>query len=66
MNRDECFARDSLDEPPNWGGVEGIMYSIAVLKAQGCNQEIVTLDSPYEPWVKTAELPLYAMGIRNP
>lgn len=52
--------------PESGGPVEGIMNSIAVLKAQGCNQEIVTLDSPYEPWVKTAELPLHAMGIRNP
>ena len=52
--------------PESGGPVEGIVNSIAVLKEQGCNQEIVSLDSPFDPWVKTAPLPLHAMGIRNP
>ena len=52
--------------PETGGPVEGITASIAVLKGQGCDQEIVCLDSPCDPWTKAMSVPVHAMGIRHP
>ena len=43
-----------------------IMTSASVLSEQGCHQEILSLDSPLDPWSRTVTIKLHAMGIRNP
>jgi glycosyltransferase involved in cell wall biosynthesis len=51
---------------PEYGGpIEGIFTSAQALREQGCDREILSLDSPDDPWVKTCPLPVYAMGIRG-
>lgn len=57
--------------PETGGPIEVILTSAGVLSEQGCHQEILSLDSPLDPWAKnlwakTASLPLHAMGIRTP
>jgi glycosyltransferase involved in cell wall biosynthesis len=52
--------------PESGGPIEGIFTSSAVLREQGCDREIMSLDSPSDPWVKTCPLRLYPMGIRHP
>lgn len=52
--------------PESGGPIEGIAMSAPILKEQGCHQEIVSLDSPLDPWVQTSPLPVYPLGIRNP
>ncbi|HET6375403.1 MAG TPA: glycosyltransferase, partial [Methylocella sp.] len=52
--------------PESGGPIEGIAMSAPILKEQGCHQEIVSLDSPLDPWVQTAPLPVHPLGIRNP
>ncbi|WP_036257708.1 glycosyltransferase [Methylocapsa aurea] len=51
---------------PEYGGpIEGIFTSAKALREQGCDREILSLDSPSDPWVSACPLPVYAMGIRN-
>jgi hypothetical protein len=52
--------------PEGGGPIEGIMNSAAILKEHGWSQEIVSLDSPLDPWTKKTPMPLYPMGLRNP
>lgn len=52
--------------PETGGPIEGIVTSAGALHEQGCDREIVSLDSPNDPWVKSCPLPVYPMGIRNP
>src|SRR5450631_2046655 len=52
--------------PETGGPIEVITTSASVLSEHGCHQEILSLDSPLDPWTKTAALPLHAMGIRDP
>lgn len=52
--------------PEGGGPIEVVKTSAAVLKAQGCRQEILSLDSPLDPCIETAPVLLHAMGIRNP
>jgi Glycosyl transferase 4-like domain len=52
--------------PETGGPIEVITSSASVLSEHGCHQEILSLDSPLDPWTKTAALPLHAMGIRDP
>jgi glycosyltransferase involved in cell wall biosynthesis len=52
--------------PETGGPIEVIMTSASVLSEQGCHQEILSLDSPLDPWSKTVSMKLHAMGIRNP
>jgi glycosyltransferase involved in cell wall biosynthesis len=42
------------------------MTSASVLSGQGCYQEILSLDSPLDPWTKTMPMKLHTMGLRNP
>ncbi len=52
---------------PEFGGpIEGILTSSGVLREQGCDREIVSLDAPSDPWVKTCPLPVHALGIGHP
>jgi glycosyltransferase involved in cell wall biosynthesis len=52
---------------PEFGGpIEGIFISAPVLREQGCNREIVSLDAPGDPWVKNCPLPVYPLGIQSP
>lgn len=52
--------------PEHGGPMEGIVTSSAALREHGCDREIVSLDSPGDPWVQSCPLPVYAMGIRHP
>jgi glycosyltransferase involved in cell wall biosynthesis len=52
--------------PETGGPFEVVMVSASALKEQGDVHEIVTLDSPLDPWTKTIPVPIHAMGIRNP
>jgi glycosyltransferase involved in cell wall biosynthesis len=52
--------------PETGGPIEVITTSASVLSEHGCHQEILSLDSPLDPWTKTGALPLHAMGIRDP
>jgi glycosyltransferase involved in cell wall biosynthesis len=52
--------------PETGGPIEVILTSAGVLKEQGYNHEVVSLDSPLDPWTKSIPLPLHVMGIRNP
>jgi len=51
--------------PETGGPVEVILSAASVLEAQGCKQEIISLDSPLDSWTRTVALPHHAMGIRN-
>jgi hypothetical protein len=51
--------------PETGGPIEVSMTSASVLSEQGC-QEILSLDSPLDPWSRTVTIKLHAMGIRNP
>jgi hypothetical protein len=44
------------------GPIEGIRQSSAVLRAQGHEVEIVSLDSPDEPWLLDFPIQLHALG----
>ncbi|WP_245257439.1 glycosyltransferase [Methylocapsa acidiphila] len=51
---------------PEFGGpIEGIMTSAGILREQGCDREILSLDSPDDPWVKSCPLPVHPMGIAH-
>lgn len=51
---------------PEFGGpIEGIMTSAGILREQGCDREILSLDAPGDPWVKSCPLPVHALGIRH-
>lgn len=52
--------------PETGGSIEVITTSASVLSEQGCHQEILSLDSPLDPWSRTVTIKLHAMGIRNP
>lgn len=52
--------------PESGGPIEGIFTSSPVLREQGCDREVMSLDSPSDPWVKTCPLRVYPMGIRHP
>ncbi len=52
-------------DPEGGGPIEGIMTSAGILREQGCDREILSLDSPSDPWVKSCPLPVYAMGVRH-
>lgn len=52
--------------PESGGPIQGILASAGVLKEQGCTQEIVSLDSPLDPWARGMPFPLHPMGIRDP
>ncbi|ACK49660.1 glycosyl transferase group 1 [Methylocella silvestris BL2] len=52
---------------PEYGGpIEGIFTSAPALRAQGCDREIVSLDMPTDPWVKTSPVRVYPMGNPSP
>jgi glycosyltransferase involved in cell wall biosynthesis len=42
------------------------MTSAGILRQQGCDREIVSLDAPTDPWVKACPLPVHALGISHP
>lgn len=48
------------------GPIEVIMTSASVLAKHGCEQEILSLDSPLDGWSRTVPMALHAMGIRDP
>ncbi|HET6377852.1 MAG TPA: glycosyltransferase [Methylocella sp.] len=52
--------------PEAGGPVESILIWGAVLKEHGCSIEVLSLDSPLEPWIESFPLKLYPMGLRNP
>lgn len=52
--------------PAHGGPIEGIFTSSAALREHGCDREILSLDSPDDPWVKSCPLPVYPVGIRHP
>ncbi|HYP57281.1 MAG TPA: glycosyltransferase [Beijerinckia sp.] len=52
--------------PETGGPIEGIFSSAGVLLDQGCQREIVSLDSPHDPWVKSCPLTVYPLGIKHP
>jgi len=52
--------------PETGGPIEVILTSAGVLKEHGCTSEVLSLDSPIDPWIKSLPLPLYAMGPRHP
>ncbi len=52
---------------PEYGGpIEGIFASAAALLENGCDREILSLDIPSDPWVRTCPLPVYPQGDSNP
>jgi glycosyltransferase involved in cell wall biosynthesis len=52
---------------PEYGGpLEGIFTSAPVLRAHGCDREILSLDLPSDPWVKSCPVPVYPMGNSDP
>jgi glycosyltransferase involved in cell wall biosynthesis len=52
---------------PEYGGpIEGIFTSAPVLREQGCDREIVSLDIPSDPWVQSCPIPVYPMGNADP
>ncbi len=52
---------------PEYGGpIEGILTSAPVLREQGCDREIMSLDVPSDPWVKSCPIPVYPMGNVDP
>jgi glycosyltransferase involved in cell wall biosynthesis len=52
---------------PEFGGpIEGIMTSADILRAQGCDREILSLDAPSDPWVQSCRMQVHALGIRHP
>lgn len=52
---------------PEFGGpIEGIMTSADILREQGCDREILSLDAPSDPWVVNCPLRVHALGIRHP
>ncbi|MGO9674548.1 MAG: glycosyltransferase [Methylocella sp.] len=52
---------------PEYGGpIEGILTSAPVLRDQGCDREILSLDIPCDPWVKTCPIPVYPLGNADP
>lgn len=52
--------------PETGGPIEGIVTSAGALREQGCDREILSLDSPSDPWVAACPLPVYPMGFRHP
>ncbi len=52
---------------PEYGGpIEGIFTSAPVLREEGCDREILSLDIPTDPWVKSCPIPVYPMGNADP
>ncbi|WP_034993395.1 glycosyltransferase [Beijerinckia mobilis] len=52
--------------PESGGPLQGLVSSAPALAKHGCKREIVSLDHPDDPWVKSCPLPVHAMGIRHP
>jgi glycosyltransferase involved in cell wall biosynthesis len=52
--------------PETGGPIEVILTSASVLKEQGFTHEVMSLDSPLDPWTKSIPMPLHVMGIRSP
>lgn len=51
---------------PEYGGpLAGIFTSAGALRELGCDCELVTLDSPTDPWVATCPLPVHPTGSRS-
>src|SRR5580704_7667662 len=48
------------------GPIEGIFTSSPILREQGCDREILSLDIPTDPWVRTCPIPVYPMGNADP
>lgn len=51
--------------PVTGGPIEGIFTSAPILRQQGCDREILSLDRPDDPWVKSCPVPVYPMGDTN-
>ena len=52
---------------PEYGGpIEGIFTSNAILRHHGCHREILSLDVPSDPWVKSCPVPVHPMGNLSP
>jgi glycosyltransferase involved in cell wall biosynthesis len=52
---------------PEYGGpIEGIFTSAPILREQGCDREILSLDLPSDPWVKSCPVRVYPMGNPDP
>ncbi|VTZ27515.1 Glycosyl transferase group 1 [Methylocella tundrae] len=51
--------------PVSGGPIEGIFTSAPILRQQGCDREILSLDMPDDPWVKSCPVPVYPMGVSN-
>lgn len=51
--------------PETGGPIEVIVTSAGVLKERGYAHEVVSLDSPLDPWAKSVPMPVHVMGIRN-
>lgn len=52
--------------PETGGPIEVILTSAQILQQQGCFYEIVSLDSPLDPWTKSIPMPLHALGLSHP
>ncbi len=52
--------------PETGGPIEVILTAARVLKDQGCDHEVVSLDSPRDPWIKSLPLPLHVTGLSHP
>jgi glycosyltransferase involved in cell wall biosynthesis len=51
--------------PETGGPIQGILSSAGLLRDLGCQREILSLDSPSDPWVKSCPLKVYPLGIRH-
>lgn len=52
-------------DPREGGPIEGVLRLGECFRAMGHSQELLTLDSPAAPWVKTCPAPVHAMGRRG-